>query len=869
MAITDVINQSWEGETHGEVERALKAALSQIMEMLEGIDSSGLTPEQVALLERARTALQPSDVSQAGKTGSYNDLTDKPNYEGEVAMGSLDSDGSFHELIQEGDGGSSTYGPAVTPDPRKLYVNIQTGVVLRWRGVNNPAYEPLVEDSETISLTSRKPVSSRVLAAKFEAISTALAKKVDNGDGLSDLITQIATEIIGDGSTNPVLDEGTHIPYNLLPRLVLDGMNHAHSEVNINTQNNGKCFYCTDKKIRYYYGNGAKWVTSDPDKGIIYCDRSEKKLYIWNATQSKMDAFTVGGGGLTEDEVNGLIASAIDGYVQQGEDGRIPEALITNKDGKIPYSWMPSCYLDSINYVKGLKPTYELVGKVLFTTSGKILTVAATLVNNTSAYTWVEQDPSAGVMYWFENRPYRWNPSKGELEPYHMYNIAIVGADEAVPDWADLCFFRASEDEGGGGGTVPDDPVTPDPDDPTPPEPEVITIEGDNFNALLAGNDPQTVYNPSMPYNLDGVVDVNDLNTEAPAFSYETNTGESDLPFFSHRRGIMYYNYEDNGVTVSVRTPMRRYGELVVSHSTKMADTADTAYISFMVSGPFFEQSTSVRVNYDDSVVDVYCWTKATGKTLNRVANGENFIFANTDAAKEVMLVIKRKSIGMGSGCTTSALATLVELVAGSNVRDVKVIFNPTRVFYRNGGVVRGSGFTIDGANAIVPPAPVAEGGISRLSAGEGCLLVSESGKYCPLVNNVLFDTSKFNVFYIVLGNRTNSWIHAMMYDDSWDGAWVTVDGVKEPRHHDVAAVDSTVYNFYQHSYSLGDTTLRNNEADVWLKERTGNFVLNCFLHAERDIENTQKRLDLYIGKTGGQLKVLEFGIITYDTTLL
>lgn len=862
MTDIDNFNRTWQGLTHGEVEDAIKAKAAQTDTALEGkydIPSNGIPAEDLsaavqALLENARTALQ---------SVSYNDLTDKP--EDLIVMGYLDGErGEFIRLERINNSGVPIYDESnpVTKDFKRLYIDVRQGLAYRWRGTGaDKAYEPLVEDSETISSTSRKPVSSRVLAAKFKAISTALAKKVDNGDGLSDLIRQIATEIIGDGSTNPVLDEGTHIPYNLLPRLVLDGMNHAHSEVNINTQNDGKCLYCTDKKIRYYYDNGAKWVTSDPDKGIIYCDRSEKKLYIWNATQSKMDAFTVGGGGLTEDEVNGLIEEAIEGYVQPGEDGRIPEALITEKDGKIPYSWMPSCFLDEINYVKGLKPTYELVGKVLFTTSGKILTVADTLVNNTSAYTWVEQDPSAGVLYWFENRPYRWNPSEGLLEPYHICNIAVVGADEAVPDWADLCFFRASEDEGGGGGTVPDDPVTPDPDDPTPPEPEVITIEGDNFNALLAGNDPQTVYNPSMPYELDGVVDVNNLGTEAPAFSYESNAEEVGRSKFSFGLGYMYYNHEENGEIIRVRTPMRRYGELVVSHGRKMADTADTAYISFMVAGPFFEQSTSVKVNYDDSVVDVYCWTKATGKTLNRVANGENFIFANTDAAKEVMLVIKRKSLGMG-GFTTSALETLIEFSADSGARAVHIIFNPTRVFYRNGDVVSGSGFSIDGANAITLPEPFADLSRASLSQGNGHLLFGKSGMLCPLITGINFDMTKYNVFYAVLANRDTSWQEAIVYNDAWEGAWIyDGQGGRTPRNTGDASID----NAYCRSGAKPF-----HEIDSWLG-RVDNYILNCSVHNERVTTpaETTKALDLYLAKVNSEMKVLEFGIITYDTTLL
>lgn len=863
MAIENVINDSWENHTHGEVEAALKGILERIERSLEDL------PELKPLLVWVE-ALK-NNIKSVATSGDYKDLINKPSIYDEVELGRIDdSDNKFYRL-KSIVGNNNVYEetPIDAPNIKFLYVNIQKGKLYRWNTKGNPAFwDELCKfpiDAE-LAENSRNAVENKAVFKAFKQRDEKIAQveeevkqKQDKIQDITEFIRQSVVEIVGeDGDQDPMLDQGGHVPYSMLPRMVLDGMNHAHSEMNINITNDGKCFYCTDKKIRYYYNNGAKWVTSDPDKGIIYCDRSEKKLYIWNATQSKMEALTAGEGGLTEDDVNGLIASAINGYVQPDEAGRIPAALITEKDGKIPYSWMPSCFLDSINYVKGLKPTSELLGKVLFTTSGKILTVAATLVNNTSAYTWVEQDPSAGVLYWFDNRPYRWNPSEGLLEPYHICNIAIVGADEAVPDWADLCFFRVSDE---GGGTVPDEPVTPD------PEPEVITISGDDFNALLAGKDPDAVYNPSQLYELDGVVDADNLDNNAPGYSYVSQGEREDEGEVVVTGNRVSYKYTDaSNVEHTVLTPLNYHGDLVLSNTVKMADTADTAYLSFMVSGPFIAPSTNVKVDFTDTDVEVYYWMKKNGNVLQQIPSGHVFQFSNTEAAREVMLVIKRKSLGMGIGYTTTALKTYVDITRMQSgvphPTHVAVIFNPTRVFYRNGAAVRGSGFSIDGANAITLPEPFADLSRASLSQGNGHLLFGKSGMLCPLITGVNFDMTKYNVFYAVLANRDTSWQEAIVYNDAWGGAWIyDGQGGRTPRNTGDASID----NAYCRSGAKPF-----HEIDSWLA-RVDHYILNCSVHNERVTTpaETTKALDLYLAKVNSEMKVLEFGIITYDTSLL
>ncbi|MDY6302433.1 MAG: hypothetical protein SPL96_11150 [Bacteroidales bacterium] len=882
MAIENVINDSWENHTHGEVEAALKGILQTLQGALDGlsgkIGKERLSEELSSLLSWVSTL--KDNLKTVATSGSYNDLSNKPALYDEVVFGRIDESNNNFYRLKSIVGNNNVYEetPIDAPNIKFLYVNIQKGKLYRWNTTRNPAFwDELCKFPIDTGLVenSRNAVENRAVFKAFKQRDEKIAQveeevkqKQDKIQDITEFIRQSVVEIVGEnGDQDPMLDQGGHVPYSMLPRMVLDGMNHNHNDININPGNAGKTYYCTDNNIRYYYDGGRKWVTSSPDAGVIYCDRATKTLYLW--IDNAMTPITIN----SEDHVE--VVDRLDSddpeAALSANQGRIIAEMLAelphvDDSGKLSYSLMPSCFLDSINYVKGLKPTSELLGKVLFTTSGKILTVAATLVNNTSAYTWVEQDPSAGVLYWFNNRPYRWNPSEGLLEPYHICNIAIVGADEAVPDWADLCFFSypgsdyGAPGEESGGGTAPDEPVTP-----PEPEPEVITISGDDFNALLAGNDPQTVYNPSQLYELDGVVDADNLDNNAPGYSYVSQGEREDEGEAVVRGNRVSYKYTDaSDVEHTVLTPLNYHGDLVLSNTVKMADTADTAYLSFMVSGPFIAPSTNVKVDFTDTDVEVYYWMKKNGKALQQIPSGHVFRFSNTEAAREVMLVIKRKSLGMGIGYTTTALKTYVDItrIQGGifHPTRVAVIFNPTRLFCRNGAAVRGSGFTIEGANAIELPEPYADMSRASLSQGAGYLLFEKSGMLCPLITGVNFDMTKYNVFYAVLANRDTSWQEAIVYNDAWGGAWVYDEqGNRTPRNQG----DASIENSYCRSGAKPF-----HEIDSWIN-RVGNYILRCSVHNERAPEEALKTLDLYLTKVNSEMKVLEFGIITYDTSLL
>lgn len=112
MAINDIINESWQGHGHGEVEDALKTVLAQLLEAVERIPQGGISIDELSdslktlinnavpntrkvnnkalssdiTLGAADVGALPADtvipdvgnLATVARTGSYNDLTNKP-----------------------------------------------------------------------------------------------------------------------------------------------------------------------------------------------------------------------------------------------------------------------------------------------------------------------------------------------------------------------------------------------------------------------------------------------------------------------------------------------------------------------------------------------------------------------------------------------------------------------------------------------------------------------------------------------------------------------------------------------------------------------------------------------------------------------
>lgn len=725
MADIDNFNRTWQRLTHGEVEDAIKAKAAAMEEAIgnAGVPEGGIPKEHLS--QAVQSSLNKADT--ALQSVSYSDLKDAPEYA--VAMGRFDR-GSFYPvtLIVPGSGPNHySSEPLENPPTGVIYIDLQHGSFYRY-------------DSETWVPLGKIPIDTGVVpgstnAVQGGAIYNALEGKQDKIDDIEDFVGSAIHNLVGEVAP---IDGSGRVPYNKIPKIALESMNHIHSDSSGNTQFIGNAYFCPgENKLRYYYA-ANKSVSYDPDKGCVYYDKETKHFYIWDG--SRMQRIGI--------------------------------------------------------------------------------------------------------------------------------NIAVVGPNDSVPEGVDLCFFIADTSGGGGGGTVPDDPDDPGGGDPVNPDPGVHTVSGDNFNALLAGNDSTAAFSPGKLYALSGAV--NDINNDAPEYSYEDaeiDLEDEDAPIAVDDNEV-FFNHDDGESVDAVRTPMRYYGDIVASNTVKMADTADTAYISFMVAHPFFADETDVAITFNMNDVQVGYKRIGIDHSWIGIASGSAIAFANTDDAMEVLLMVRR----INSGFTTTGMKSTITLNNGHEDTAIDVIFNPAKVLYKNGEV--GNGFSIQAANQIPIAVPLEDGhGVSRLAFDdvEYCLVASNTGRYCPLIQGVQLDMSKFNVLYAVLSKRGSTWTELMAYDGSWGGAWVDDgEGNLTPRHKCTGKpdYDRCYYNAYQISSTLADTILHKDEFDSW-KERVGYGVLNCFVHNERPANPGNKAFDLYLAKDNGELHILEIGIITYDTSLI
>lgn len=853
MTDIDNFNRTWQGLTHGEVEDAIKAKAAQTDTALEGkydIPSNGIPAEDLsaavqALLENARTALQRV---------SYNDLTDKPEITRDVELGSFDENKGFHRLTAI-EGGTNTYeADALTQEQLNtgvLYIDIQHAKIYRYNpnfaNTASAGWDELIPADGSISENSERPVKNSTLYGKFEAVETSIPDS-------DDFIKINGNSIMGEGSIDiPTTDESLRLPYNLMPRIVLDGMGHTYKEVPVNTTNNGKTFFCTDGKIRYYYSNGASVKTYDPDAGLVYYDKSSEHFYRWDAEANTMKPIGIN--------------IAIVGADESAPSG----ADITFFRYKAPTGGIIPIEPGGGGSEEPDTPVTP-VPKIVIPQSGASFNVGSNTGNGTSLSIIVKgSDLTQPLTVAVSGEGFSVSPTTISADAFNGGTTVLVsynGTDANASGTLTISGSEVSRTVDLVARYVAQDIV-----DPVVPEED---IEGDDFNALLAGTnipgegEEQDAYNPANLYELGA------MTNDALPYSYNPTAitpNAEDSPI-SVRDNIVYYNYEDaNELTHSVRTPMRYRGDIVVSNTTKMADTGDMAYLSFMVAGPFFAAHTDVTVVYNSTEVTVQYWKtgNAANAALENINSGESIRFGNTDAAKEVMLVVKRKATPVQNG-VTQTLITSITLSNGHKNTGITVIYNPTRVFYKVSETERAKiTFPAAEANALPLAVPFDDGHVRPTIIETKNGLQISNGKYCPLKAGVEFDMSKFNVFYVVLTRKPTIWVDCLVYDNTWGGAWApsgdSDDSPLEPRHRCYydgdKLVDECRYNAYMSSTVQADTTFRSDEFDA-LMARVGRYVLKCYVHKERDTSETLKSLDLYIAKVDGVIEVKEFGIITY-----
>ena len=477
--------------------------------------------------------------------------------------------------------------------------------------------------------------------------------------------------------------------------------------------------------------------------------------------------------------------------------------LLSENDAKqINYSSLPSVVIQSIDdqsIVFNLNDSNWLTSNIgkSFALNGYVYTIYNKGTNANPVGDYVSQSVSKNVIYYDIGTStfYRWDGTQ----------------------------FDAISSEGDGGSGTPIDVLD---DNDTVPETGLyffsdspLQVVG-NLNSLLqdeiAGehysqNVLYDVVNRKMDYNLADGVRINAKNNQVYC----------------------------NGVV----TPMLKYGEVVLSNTIKMADTADTAYISFMVSRPFYA-TTRVTISYSNNVIvsravlsnGNITWTNVSGQMT----------FYQDDEASAIILAVKR----IDTDYSTS-LVEDIEISNGYETKIVKVIFNPTMLFFREG-------VSYNGFNTLVQPA--ADSTFSSLSttyeyvSGNNYITAKCAGNkkyYCPLVMDVDVDESKFNVLYAVILDRSSTWTFMATYNDNWGGK----------------ANSDPNYRFYNSSNYSGESVIRHNTFDVEVNQKKGCYVLNCFIHNKRVGDVTS--LNLYFVAQNKDVRIKEFGLITYDESVL
>jgi hypothetical protein len=222
--------------------------------------------------------------------------------------------------------------------------------------------------------------------------------------------------------------------------------------------------------------------------------------------------------------------------------------------------------------------------------------------------------------------------------------------------------------------------------------------EGLNYNALLQGTAENETYSPNAVYTmmLDGGYSKKDI---------ANNLVDQSSEPVSVKDNVIHYQ--------GLRTTMSHYGGILVSNRIKMADTSDIAYIALQVKGPFFADSTTVNITYDDSKVDVYRIddSKFIGNPdtnpfvnnpppsyqnnynipsrfdLQKVDSNSEITFTNSDfwKARKFMVVRKNAAPNDSNGLITTEEAVDIEFSTPVETVTVRVVYNTVQLFFKNG----------------------------------------------------------------------------------------------------------------------------------------------------------------------------------------
>lgn len=346
-------------------------------------------------------------------------------------------------------------------------------------------------------------------------------------------------------------------------------------------------------------------------------------------------------------------------------------------------------------------------------------------------------------------------------------------------------------------------------------------VEGLYNNLLRNGVENDITFSPRTLYSLDEECGFSVVNNASSHITVQNNK--------------VYCDGEPTG--------WNQFGELVLSNTIKYADTSDTAYISFMVTSPFYAAQTSVIVTYDTSVVRME--RLVSNKNWSSLPNNGSIVVKCTDAPMEYMLRVVRKNADIN---ILSALNTTVTFKVGPKSYPVLIKFSQCRLYFKNG--VGYNGFNPSNPPVVNEALYTGTTGCDY-TEGNKYIYVGSGKKYCCFAKNVSVNESQFNVLYAVVTTVSNSWFRCATFWPQWGGRNHTKD-------------EKRLYNSTEQSNIANANT---NIAKSMIA-RLGSFVLECYIHNVR-VGNTVN-LDLLVSRAGsGGLTIYEVGLLTYDTTEL
>lgn len=177
----------------------------------------------------------------------------------------------------------------------------------------------------------------------------------------------------------------------------------------------------------------------------------------------------------------------------------------------------------------------------------------------------------------------------------------------------------------------------------------------------------------------------------------QTVPGNNSNHKISYKDNIVYYNDK--------QTSMKRYGDLVIPHRIKYADTSDTAYFFLQVKGPFFAEKTEVTLTFNEEEIEVYETsllgiedrylvhskknsTSYNGHSLKvpnvekiKLNSGDHIDFTYSNFYKTRNLLIKR----IKGDPTETPLTSILTLNNGYEDYEVKIKFSVVDLVFKNG----------------------------------------------------------------------------------------------------------------------------------------------------------------------------------------